>query len=292
MALSLRECGNFDPIIIFYQDIETKKAFELFSISNLTLLPISQLISHFPLLAVAKENRAKIEFYYCLTPFVIKYARLLHETSIISYVDADIYFFKNFYSEIENLKTNFSARIVSHRFKESEKYLEKYGKFNVGILQFNASNGDKVLDWWAESCIRSTSLIATENSFGDQKYLDHFQNLDPSTIISENSGENVAPWNLISEDVESSQGCVYIEGKELIYFHFSGLKLFRFGAILGFAGYSRRAGSTIWKLIYRPYVRFLRNVEKTTKLNSHNRINTLNRRAWLREFYYFDYWFL
>ena len=290
MVQSIRKSGCHDPVIVFYQDIETKDAFDLFSISNLMLVPISDLILQFPELEVARSNRTKIEFYFCLSPFTVKFARLKYGNSIVTYVDADIYFFQNPFHGFETTELDFSVRIVAHRFKESEKYLEKYGKFNVGTVQFNNGEGDRILNWWADSCLKSTSIIPTDVSFGDQKYLDYFESLDPATEVSTHNGENVAPWNLTSNDIHISNRNICINNQQLIYYHFSGLKIFKFGAVLGFAGYSRRPGLMIWNLIYRPYIRDLRKIESITKTKSTTSYRSLSRHSWMRELYFIDYW--
>jgi hypothetical protein len=288
MVKSLRMYDADSRILVIYQDIETQNAFSKFELGNIDLIHINHLTRAFPELEESKTNRTLIEFYYCLTPFVLKFCQMKYPKTSVVYVDADIYFFKNPMLVLQNLPRDYSAYIVQHRFKEKDLYLEKYGKFNVGIVIINALTENKLLEWWAESCVNSTSIVPTENSFGDQKYLDEFERMDSNVFASSNHGENVAPWNLDKSDLSSGPDGPLILNSELIYYHFSGLKLFLGLVSMGFAGYSKRPGRRIWKEIYKPYLTHLNKIEKATKLNSRNQYTTLSLKLWMREIYYFD----
>lgn len=288
MARSILRYTPESKLIMVYQDNETKQAFEGFSLENTELVSIEQLISEFPELRQVRENRSKIEFYFSITPFLLKYGALGFPNEVISYVDADILFFCDPSDGIQEIQKNHSARLVPHRFKQDHMYLEKYGKYNVGIVSYNPKFGTKAIDWWAESCIRSTSIFPTAEVFGDQKYLDEFERVDPSVLISKHLGENVAPWNLLELELAHGEQGPKVLGSPLVYFHFSGLKLFQNFAALGFAGYSKKPGKQIWKQIYKPYIKEIRAIEQKTGLSSQMQFKNLTWKLWIRELYFND----
>src|SRR5262249_44798941 len=126
-----------------------------------------------PLLAI-KDTRSTIEYYFTCTPSL-----LLHvlnnnpEVDVISYVDADLFFFSDPAPIYEELGRN-SILIIEHRFPPALKYLEApNGIYNVGLLSFrNDEAGRLTLNWWRERCIEKCSDTADQGHFADQKYLD------------------------------------------------------------------------------------------------------------------------
>ena len=119
------------------------------ALPDLLVLSLEELERREPRLLQAKANRKTVEYYFTLTPWVIKHALdEVPEAKRATYLDSDLYFFDSpdaIWEEIGEAPMTF----VEHRF--SKEYAEKkeFGKFNVGWNTFDRSHvAQKALDWW------------------------------------------------------------------------------------------------------------------------------------------------
>lgn len=167
-----------------------------------------------PELLKAKRNRTLIEYYFTITPVLI--SKILEDNpsiDILTYLDADLYFYAPIKPVYEELKHG-SVLIVKHNFSKSIEYLEKYGKYNVGLVSFRRNkNGLTCLNWWKERCLEWCYDWLDDDKFADQKYLDDWPERFAGVIVCQNNGVGVAPWNL--EDYA---------GQPIIMYHFHGVK--------------------------------------------------------------------
>jgi hypothetical protein len=268
LVSSLRRNGANEPVYLFCNDKWTFETLERFPKLGLNIIKTDQLSIEYPDLANAYRNRSKLEFYYCISPFIVRYL-LDRGFECVVYLDSDLCFYEN-PTPIINKLTHFDLGIVPHRFKPEHKDLEKYGKFNVGMLFFRDTAASiSTLTWWQAACLDSTSSILKENSYADQKYLDTFPELGARVYIFEDSGHNAAPWNCNSI-LENSNGSLNAEGSSLVYFHFSGLKIYKRYALLGFTTYRIRPNVSIKKM-YSTYIHNVIVWEQ--KLGNPNRID-------------------
>jgi hypothetical protein len=180
----------------------------------------------------------------------------------IVYIDADEFILGN----PENLfigESNVSIAITSHNFLPKLQYLNKFGKFNVGIIFARKSQESlAVLNWWSRKCIESTSISKQDISvFGDQKYLDEFQFNYPNTHIYNDKGINSAPWNCT--DVYIKKGLLYRDhfDLQLVTFHFSGLRYNSHFYIAGYNRYGIKLQKSVKKYLYKDYVKRLIEVD-------------------------------
>jgi len=263
LILSLQRNGFMGRIVVFTHDVQAYEKISGLSIRNLKIFLITELELQFPEIVEAKSNRPTIEYYYCITPFLLKYIQVFYPGRLSIYLDADLYFFQPISDVVAGMNESTIA-ITPHRFTDKNRNLEKYGLFNVGLVCFgNGDMANKVLDWWANRCLESTSQELSKGIYGDQKYLDRFQEINPEVIILQDSGINAAPWNL--NDSGSFDGRVWVESEsgksDLIFFHFSGLKRFRLLKLLGCMPFRHRPSRKTKELIYRPYLRSLHQIE-------------------------------
>ena len=214
----------------------------------------------FPILVSIEASRPRLEFIYALTPFIVKYFQGIFPTSKVTYVDADLFFLGKV-EELTNLAAKHDVGITPHRFTEKMRHLEQFGKYNVGLVQFNRTEGSqRVLDFWLEACTKSTSTIVSSSVFGDQKYLDRFQEFG-EIFVFDSPGVNAAPWNtnVVSQDADKNY--ILVEDKKLYFFHFSGLKIFKKFATLSYIYYDWKPKKSIKKLLYLDYVSKIISVE-------------------------------
>jgi hypothetical protein len=280
--------GANHRIMVVCHDQVTHDNISRLELDNMIVIKLEVLELEYPLLAKAKENRIPIEYLYCLTPFVISLAQSFFPDEVIVYVDADIYFFSSPHRVLQLFSDRFDVAIVPHRFRAQDSYLEKYGKFNVGWLAFrNNKNAGVVLHWWRQSCLESTSLQSSEFVFGDQKYLDQFAHLFENVLVIEDLGHNLAPWNCNNVQFNSS-GKIEYDGAEVMYFHFSGLRIFKGITRLGYAGYSWRPSRSMQNHIYKPYRNSIAYFESMSNIKKRSDFRSLSKKEWLRELYFLD----
>lgn len=260
---SLQENGFQGPIVVFTHDQLSWQKLTLLKLKNTHIKMISILELAYPELVHARMNRSGIEYYYAITPFLLKYIQKEFHGRHSVYLDSDLYFFGPLQDVINSLGDSIIA-ITPHRFNQKNRYLEKYGKYNVGLVSFTAGSVPlKILDWWANQCLASTSQDISKGVYGDQKYLDEFVKMEPRVKVLTNPGYNAAPWNL--SDSVRFENRIWIESGdergELNFFHFSGLKRFRFLVLLGFMPFHQKPSAATKKLIYTPYLKCLRRSE-------------------------------
>ena len=177
------------------------------------------------LLAV-KPMRTTVEYYFTCSPLWIRYVLSRQpEHEVVTYLDADLYFYSNPSAVYEELGSE-SILIIGHRFPPHLKHLEKYGIYNVGLLSFrNDANGRACLEWWREKCLEWCYDRCEDGRFADQKYLDEWPSLFANVVVAKHKGANLAPWNWAGHDISVRDGFATVDSEPLIFYHFHGLKL-------------------------------------------------------------------
>lgn len=174
----------------------------------------------------AKQNRSLIEYYFTLSPVLPLYILEHINTDIVTYLDADIMFFsspKAIYDELGDA----SIFITEHRFSEALKEREKFGRFNVQCQAFrNDEVGLRCLHRWRAQCLEWCYDRLEDGKFADQKYLDEWPDLyGDSLAINRHPGIGVAPWNVGNILLKRANNKFFVNGKDLVFFHFHGLKV-------------------------------------------------------------------
>jgi hypothetical protein len=283
----IESIGSKINIVVFCHDSKTFNTISKLEQENVICLKLLDLESAFPELIPAKSERSTLEYYFLLSPYVVLYAIEILNSELAIYIDADTYFLSDVSLAIEQLDPDKAVGIIPHRFSERDLYMEKYGKYNVGWVSFrNSDAGMRVLTFWRDACLRSTSTIPTEGIFGDQKYLDYFLEVDSSVQVINHPGMNVAPWNY--QNLCIIDGRLVHESEPLLFFHFSGLKTFSPFAIMGFAGYSKRPDRNVKKYLYRGYLDTILNFELLYQCKNAQHYSQLGLKGWLREIFFAD----
>lgn len=179
-------------------------------------------------LLAAKQNRSQIEYYFTCTPSLPLYV-LNHwpEVDLITYLDADLFFFASPAPLFAELGTG-SIAIIGHRFTPHLRNLEVYGLYNVGWLSFRRDeHALACLNWWRAQCIEwcYDRLDKDNDRFADQKYLNDWPSRFQHVVVLGNKGANVAPWNVGNYHLQiRDRHTVMVDETPLIFFHFHGLK--------------------------------------------------------------------
>jgi hypothetical protein len=152
-----------------------------------------------PLLS-AKQNRSQVEYYFTCTPSLPLYILdRWPEVDLVTYLDADLFFFANPVPLFDELGEG-SIAIIGHRFPTYLRSKERYGIYNVSWLTFRRDESSlDCLHWWRERCIEWCYDREEDGRFADQKYLDDWPTRFQNVVVLEHKGANLAPWNQLQD---------------------------------------------------------------------------------------------
>lgn len=175
----------------------------------------------------AKSNRSKLEYYFTCTPSLPRYLLNQHpEIDLITYLDADLYFFsspESIFAEIGDA----SVAIVPHHFSKHLWFMARAGDYNVGWLTFRRDgDGLACLNWWRERCLEWCYDRVEGDKFGDQKYLNQFPLLFKKVCVIQHKGANLAPWN-VENYKYTLDNQIQVDHAPLVFYHYQGLKPYR-----------------------------------------------------------------
>ena len=204
-----------------------------------------------------KNSRRLNEYCWTLKPFFISHILYNYEfiENAVS-LDADIFFFQS-PSPIFKRQGDFNVLLSEHNYLEKDMGVAEYcGKYNSGFIVFRkCSTTMKLLKWWEEKCIEWCFDGIGEGRFGDQKYLDNFEDLFEGVRLITVPGVNIAPWNEDRYQFSERSGELYINENKLIFYHFCGLRLIdksTFALVIG--------SQEINHYLHIPYTKALRQV--------------------------------
>jgi len=223
-SLNRWESSAFRLFVVCLDDL-TRELLEKLRCPNLVLVPLAEIEAGDAALEEARGNRTRVEYYWTLTPTVIR--RFLAEVApgdSVTYLDADLFF----YSSPEPIFEEFAGHSVlihGHRFSPSQKSLEVFGKYNVGLLCFRRDDqGLEVLNWWRERCNEWCYDRPEDGKYGDQLYLNDWPECFPGVRVLEHIGAGVAPWNNDQYAYGTDgAGRPLVNGRALIFYHFHAL---------------------------------------------------------------------
>jgi hypothetical protein len=204
---------------------ESYKHLENLKLSNARLVHFTELEEFIPELTVAKSNRSKVEYLYTCSSAICYFTlKVFKEIDIITYLDADLYFF----TSPEPIFTEFgdkSIGIMEHGFNWLSKRNLKYGKYNVGWINFrNDENGLLCSTQWMENCIEWCYQRVEKDRYADQKYLNYWPEKYNGVTILKHKGANLGPWNVSNYKLSCINNEVFVDKEPLIFYHFANLK--------------------------------------------------------------------
>jgi hypothetical protein len=247
-------------------DQATEDALVRLNLPNLIPIGLEEFEKDDKALRSAKENRSLVEYYFTCTPslplFILN--RTANEVDVITYLDADLYFFASpepLFVEMADA----SIMIIEHRYSPQLDHMRVLGIYNVGWLSFRRDpRALRCLQWWRERCLEWCHDRFENDRFADQKYLDDWPTRFEQVKVLRHKGANLAPWNLANYSIQWRQGRVLVDGQPLIFYHFHALKAVAsclFDSNLGH--YKTSLTSAVRRHVYVPYIQRLREVGQT-----------------------------
>ncbi len=261
MAESLAKvCDNYN-LYIFAFDRNSYDILSKIQINNTVIIFIDDVIDK--KIELIRNERTKAEFCWSMTPFVIFKAIELYGLTNCTYIDADLMFFDNPNILVDEMTDkDCSVQIIEHRYRKCFKnsLIEKLsGKYCVQFNSFlNNEEGMAVLREWKEDCFECCTSDNSNGTFGDQKYLDLWQDKYNIINVIKNEGAGVAPWNLSSyctEDYNKIKNKKTSDIYNLIFYHFQNLSFYEEEKIdIGLHIWSGRYDEELIRYIYYLYL--------------------------------------
>ena len=262
---SLSKVSENSYLYIVAMDDECEKILDGSALDKARIISLKDLESYYPSLLEAKKDRGKGEYSWtCKGPAVL-YCIEKFGLEDCTYLDSDLFFFSNpepLFAEDEKC----DVILTPHRYTERYDLSESNGKYCAQFMSFKSTeNGLRILKWWSEECIKWCYGRHEKGRFGDQKYLDFFQEKFGGVHDSENAGV-CAPWNIQQYKVERNSEGVYVDnGKQrspLVFYHFHFLKNQDFGKYNELLLGPYKLNRAVREYIYKPYIQGLKRVTK------------------------------
>ena len=183
--------------------------------------------------------------YFVVTPHIMLDAIKTSDCDTVIYLDADLMMLRPLNERLYIQLRSCDVGLTTHYFPRRNKQLERFGRYNVGlVVARNTAGGLIFLNWWADRCTESVSTTSPDSMvFGDQKYLNLVGNLGMDVAELDANLVNVGPWS----DTKS------MDLDQLQSFHFSGARLSKTFFVLGFSFHANGRPSKRMKEIYAEY---------------------------------------
>lgn len=218
-----------------------------------------------------KKERTRAEYCWTCTASLIDYIFENYREEFCTYIDADLFFYKNPQNLIEEMcKAGCSVQIVEHGFGHGRRARMQERNSGRFCVQFNTFKNDvygrEVLAVWKRQCRNYCSMEI--NEMGDQKYLSDWPEKYEKVHILQHQGGGVAPWNIVRFRTSDTREGYLIDKKtkqefELIFYHFHHLE-YMDGNRVNINAFKQAFGIDEKMIfsIYIPYLRELENVKK------------------------------
>ena len=264
LIASLRRLGVDDPIWVLCLDPGTKSYLDSLNLPSVITMSVFELECTVAGLAETRSGRSNVEYFFtCTSALATSVLAISKPGSWTVYLDADMAFHappNHLFADVDA----YDIGIVPHRFPNRLRGLEKYGHYNVAwVMLRNSTTGRACAEWWRDRCIDWCFDHPDGGRYADQGYLDEFPSRFPGTVVLEDPGINVAPWNLGRHEIsEGPNGALLVDGRPLVFYHFHGLRKKGDWIYPNLATYKADLTRVVRDRIYRPYIAELDAIER------------------------------
>lgn len=265
---SLRACGTEFRMWALCLDTPAYEALRGLSLSDVDPIPLSTFEDGDEALLAAKGNRSRAEYYFTCTPCLpLHVLARWPEVDLITYLDADLFFFAHPRPVFEEL-AGASVGIIAHSNSSANRTRTRFGIYNVGWVSFRRdANGMECLRWWRERCIEWCYDRVEEHRYADQKYLDVWPDRFKGVRILRQKGANLAPWNIANYRIGVRDGRVNVDEDPLVFFHFQGFQqLATWLYNSNFGLYHTHPSALVRRAVIGPYIDALRRATDTAAI--------------------------
>jgi hypothetical protein len=175
--------------------------------------------------AATRSSRSRVEYYFTLTPSLPRYLLDQHpDIETISYLDADLRFYSHPQAVLDALGSG-SVAIIPHGFPDRLAHLERYGRYNVGMVAFRRDDaGLACLERWRHRCIEWCYDRVEDGKFADQAYLDDWPTVHHGVVVIDRPGIGLAPWNFSRHRIDVGSTPPTVDGQPLVFYHFHAFR--------------------------------------------------------------------
>ncbi len=261
---SLRTHAPAFHLWVLCMDTDAHAALAELNLPGITPIALAEFEQGDDALLATKLQRSIVEYYFTCTPSLPLYVlRHFPEVDLITYVDADLYFFSDLTPVLIELNGH-SIAIIEHRFPPGREHLLSTGIYNVGWLSFRRDeHGLACLSWWRERCIEWCYDRHEDGRYGDQRYLDDWPQRFAHVVVIRHKGANVAPWNLARYRLSLQGGGVWVDEQPIVFFHFSGFRQLSHTLFdTGLRPHGIIPGRVLREHVYGPYLRLLLEIDE------------------------------
>jgi len=262
------------PVFQLYIFAFDSRCFEVLSdlsLKNTIVISVEDIMNE--QLERIKKERTRGEFCWTCTSTVIEHVLLKYNEKICTYIDADIFFFADPMSIIQEILDNqCSVGLVEHKFERDDKYGKEIFRNGRYCIQFNTflnnEEGRKVLSDWKKDCLQWCYGRREDGRFGDQKYPDKWKQKYSCVHVSQNSGAGIAPWNLhVYTNVRKENEKIRLQFRkktfQVIFYHYEGMQYLGMHRIyLNLWKYSKTGTGKKVRLLYGTYFALIEQIRE------------------------------
>ena len=156
---------------------------------------------------------------------------LLERYDKVVYLDPDIVVYNDL-CIIDELLEKYDIIFTPHQTIPEENDMDifnneicclKNGTYNFGFFAVKANNNGKFYaKWYRDRLIKYCKDDRANGLFTDQKWGDIAPALFENLLIWKDPGANVSTWNLTHRNITKENDKYYVNGKPMLFYHFSG----------------------------------------------------------------------
>ncbi len=170
------------------------------------------------------------ELNTAVKPFALYHIlEVYDEIEKIAYIDPDILIFHEM-DRVWNALDHSSIVLTPHmrrpyndKAHPSELSIIQSGTYNLGFIGLRKSkSAARLLRWWSEKLYLNCVIDIKRGLFTDQKWIDLVPAYFPDVYILRDPEYNVAYWNLHERRVSIGKDGFIVDGRPLVFFHYSG----------------------------------------------------------------------
>ncbi len=164
-------------------------------------------------------------------PYFLEHLFEHHGVERLLYIDPDIWISGDL-GELDRLLGEHQVVLTPHLDQPieddahpGEQSILQSGTYNLGFIGLRHSDETRrLLRWWQERLWDQCVVRIDQGLFVDQKWIDLVPGLFSGVHILRDPGYNVAYWNLHGRRVSLDGEVAQVNGRPLIFFHFSGIQ--------------------------------------------------------------------